>query len=235
MPIGRFARLSGLSLHTLRYYDEVALLQPDRTDLSSGYRYYSADQLTRARQLKALRAADLSIGEMRSILDRPESAADVLEQHHARLTRGRSLIDARLADVERFLTKGLPMPTITQVRPVQLKLLVADIDSAAAFYSDAFGFEYEVTQRTSDEDFSGFIFGRWDTSDFFLVHLQTSDSPGATGPATFGVLVPDLDAAHGRALAAGAVEVLAPHDTEGMPRSSAVRDPDANVVWLYQS
>jgi hypothetical protein len=49
------------------------------------------------------------------------------------------------------------------------------------------------------------------------------------------VLVPDLDAAHGRAIAAGAAEVLAPHDTEGMPRSSAVSDPDANVVWLYQS
>ncbi|WP_456788721.1 VOC family protein [Cellulomonas sp. P5_C5] len=35
-------------------------------------------------------------------------------------------------------------------------------------------------------------------------------------------------------LAAGATELLGPHETEGMPRSSAVRDPDANVVWLYQ-
>ena len=33
MPIGRFARLNGLSLHTLRYYDEVGLLHPERADV----------------------------------------------------------------------------------------------------------------------------------------------------------------------------------------------------------
>ncbi|MDQ0374190.1 VOC family protein [Cellulomonas humilata] len=78
------------------------------------------------------------------------------------------------------------------------------------------------------------MFGRYGESDFFLVHLQTADCPGAAGPATIGGLVDDLDVAHRRALDAGATEVLGPHDTMGMPRSSAVRDPDSNEVWLYQ-
>ncbi|MET8757598.1 VOC family protein [Lentzea sp. NPDC004782] len=54
------------------------------------------------------------------------------------------------------------------------------------------------------------------------------------GPTTFGLLVDDLDARHSRALAAGATEVVAPRDRQGMPRSAAVRDPDGNRIWLYQ-
>ena len=36
------------------------------------------------------------------------------------------------------------------------------------------------------------------------------------------------------ALTAGATEIAPPHDTEGMPRCSAVKDPSGNWIWLYQ-
>ena len=235
LPISRFGRLCGFSVHTLRHYDDVGLLTPSRVDETTGYRYYRPEQLERARQIRALRWADLSIAETRTVLDDPARADEVLAAHRDRLERERSLVAARLGDTEHLLDEGVPdLPTVRGARPVQIKLLVRDQDAAAAFYIDAFGFEYEVTQRSADEDFSGFVFGRYGESDFFLVHLQTADYPGAVGPATIGLLVDDLDATHRRALAAGASELLAPHDSQGMPRSSAVRDPDDNVVWLYQ-
>ncbi|RHA38982.1 MerR family transcriptional regulator [Cellulomonas rhizosphaerae] len=235
IPIGRFGRLCGLSVHTLRHYDDVGLLVPARVDESTGYRWYRADQLERARQIRSLRWTDLSIDDTRTVLDDPAGAAAVFEAHRARLERERSRIAASIGDTERFASDGLPTSgPPAGARPVQIKLLVSDQDAAAAFYIDAFGFDDDVTQRTADEDFSGFMFGRYGESDFFLVHLQTADYPGAAGPATIGLLVDDLDAAHRRALDAGAAEVLGPHESQGMPRSSAVRDPDANVVWLYQ-
>ncbi len=235
ISIGRFGRLCGLSVHTLRHYAEVGLLAPARVDATTGYRYYRPDQLERARQIRSLRWTDLSVEDTRTVLDDPAHADGVLAAHRSRLERERDRIAASLGDAERLAEEGVPTSTPpSAARPVQIKLLVADLDAAAAFYIDAFGFDYEVTQRTADEDFSGFVFGRYGESDFFLVHLQTADHPGAAGPATIGVLVDDLDTAHGRALSAGATEVLGPHDSEGMPRSSAVRDPDANVVWLYQ-
>jgi len=235
LTIGRFGRLCGLSVHTLRHYDDVGLLVPARVDDATGYRYYRPDQLERARQIRSLRWTDLSVEDTRTVLDDPDRAAPVLDAHRARLERERSRIAASLGDTRRIVDDGLPTPSRpASARPVQIKLLVDDPDAAAAFYIDAFGFDYEVTQRTTDEDFSGFVFGRYGEDDFFLVHLQTADYPGAAGPATIGLLVDDLDEAHRRALAAGATEVLGPHDSEGMPRSSAVRDPDANVVWLYQ-
>lgn len=42
MTIGRFAQLSGLSIHALRHYDDVGLLEPAVVDAATGYRRYRA-------------------------------------------------------------------------------------------------------------------------------------------------------------------------------------------------
>lgn len=39
LKIGDFAKRSGVSVKTLRYYDELGLLKPARVDERSGYRY----------------------------------------------------------------------------------------------------------------------------------------------------------------------------------------------------
>ena len=44
MPIGRFARLTGLTVKALRHYDEVGLLRPAAVDPDTGYRSYAPDQ-----------------------------------------------------------------------------------------------------------------------------------------------------------------------------------------------
>jgi uncharacterized glyoxalase superfamily protein PhnB len=58
--------------------------------------------------------------------------------------------------------------------------------------------------------------------------------PWPGGPARFGLLVDDVDAAHTRALTAGAVEIEAPADKPWKPRSSTVKDPGGNHIDLYQ-
>ncbi len=42
IKIGDFARLSQVSVVTLRYYDETGLLKPVEVDAFTGYRFYSA-------------------------------------------------------------------------------------------------------------------------------------------------------------------------------------------------
>lgn len=39
LSIGRFARISGLTVKALRHYDDVGLLRPARVDDATGYRY----------------------------------------------------------------------------------------------------------------------------------------------------------------------------------------------------
>lgn len=46
IKIGDFAHLSQVSVVTLRYYDEMDPLKPVRVDHFTGYRFYSAHQLS---------------------------------------------------------------------------------------------------------------------------------------------------------------------------------------------
>ena len=43
--IGEVARMYHLSVGTLRHYERIGLLAPERTDPATDYRYYSARQL----------------------------------------------------------------------------------------------------------------------------------------------------------------------------------------------
>src|SRR5919198_782629 len=96
MTIGRFARVSGLSIYALRHYDEVGLLVPAETDPDSGYRRYRREQVTTARRIRALRFIDLPIEDIRQIIDsNGDASRDVLTRHRHRLERQQSLLAAR--------------------------------------------------------------------------------------------------------------------------------------------
>ncbi len=92
LSIGRFARLSGLSIGALRHYDELGLLEPAEVDPWTGYRRYRRAQLERARTIARLRELDLPLDEIAGVLDAP----DELERLAA-LDRHRLRIEARVA------------------------------------------------------------------------------------------------------------------------------------------
>jgi DNA-binding transcriptional MerR regulator/effector-binding domain-containing protein len=67
--IGEFARLGGVSVRTLRHYDEIGLLPPATVDPDTGYRGYSARQLTQLNRILALKELGLSLTQARRLLD----------------------------------------------------------------------------------------------------------------------------------------------------------------------
>ena len=101
MSIGEFAGRSRLSPKALRLYDELGLLEPARVDDDSGYRYYSASQLDRARLIAALRQLQIPLAEITSIVDlEPDAAAERITEHwnaiEARHTARQDLARARM-------------------------------------------------------------------------------------------------------------------------------------------
>lgn len=66
--IHEVAQRSGLSIPTLRYYEEIGLVPDVRRDASSGHRRYSADTVQIIESLANLRAVGMSIEEMRTYL-----------------------------------------------------------------------------------------------------------------------------------------------------------------------
>ena len=63
--IGDFSKKCGVSVKTLRYYDEINLFKPVDIDLFTGYRYYSESQLEDIKIILMLKDASFSLEEIK--------------------------------------------------------------------------------------------------------------------------------------------------------------------------
>lgn len=66
MRIGELSRRTGVSIRSLRYYEEQNLLHPER--LASGYRAYAGTDVVRVQRIQALLEAGLSTYKIERIL-----------------------------------------------------------------------------------------------------------------------------------------------------------------------
>ena len=107
LSIGRFARLSGLSVGALRHYDELDLLRPADIDRFTGYRRYRREQLETARTIARLRDLEVPLDEIREVLamDDPAEQRRRLAVHRARIA-ARSDRLTRLLHVVGRMTDG---------------------------------------------------------------------------------------------------------------------------------
>ena len=69
LTIKQMAALSGMSEHTLRYYEKIGLIKPIPRDGSSGHRRYSTQTAQKVEALGCLRACSLSLDDMRRYLE----------------------------------------------------------------------------------------------------------------------------------------------------------------------
>lgn len=69
LKIGDFALLSKISIHMLRYYDEIDLLKPAQIDNFTNYRYYDETQLPIANRIQALKRMGFSLTMIKQILN----------------------------------------------------------------------------------------------------------------------------------------------------------------------
>lgn len=106
MSIGRFSRLTGLTVKALRLYDRLGLLQPAVVDLSSGYRYYSPSQMHVARAICLMRSTRMPLADIQALLD-----TDDRERLEERLAQHRRSIESRLEEYQQALAR---VPTVDE-------------------------------------------------------------------------------------------------------------------------
>ncbi|MFI7034927.1 VOC family protein [Microbispora rosea] len=234
LSIGVFALVSGLSIHALRHYDELALLRPAVVDPVTGYRRYRPEQVRQARLICALRRVDMPIDAVRLVMDDPDDEAlrTLLHSHRERLVNRVEALSRMVHVVDHYIEHGVAMPDLKTPRIVQVTINVADLAESITFYRAAF-------DAVFNEEISSFQFGVWPSEDFFLLTVahelnEHGKHDGPAGVSRFGLLVDDVDAAHRRAVDAGAIEVSPPADKLWKPRSSCVADPSGNRIDLYQ-
>lgn len=105
LPIGRFSKMTLLSIKALRLYDEVGLLQPDYVDPSTNYRYYRPNQANRAEAIRMLRRVDMPLDDIAEVLSAPTSeiGRKLLRRHQERLAAELSRRERQLHYLEQLI------------------------------------------------------------------------------------------------------------------------------------
>lgn len=128
VPIGRFSKMTRLSVKALRMYDENGLLPPAHVDPSSGYRYYELAQANLAEAVRILRSVDMPLDEIRLILstDDPELTHKQLLVHRERLAERLVAQERMLAYLESLIQRkeGI-MPYEVEIREEAAKQVAA--------------------------------------------------------------------------------------------------------------
>jgi DNA-binding transcriptional MerR regulator len=105
--VKQLAKISGVTVRTLHFYDEIDLLKPAYVG-ANGYRYYEEKQLLRLQQILFFRELGLELRQIQQLLGRSNfDLASALRSHRkllqAKLERTHELIktiDETLAHIE---------------------------------------------------------------------------------------------------------------------------------------
>ncbi|WNR44121.1 MerR family transcriptional regulator [Paenibacillus roseipurpureus] len=87
--VGYLARITGLTVRTLRFYNQIGLLSPSG-QTESGHRLYNEADLARLQQILSLKELGLSLEEVKSVLDSEQISP--LEIVNLQMTRIREQI-----------------------------------------------------------------------------------------------------------------------------------------------
>ena len=92
--IGEIANLFEINIRTLRYYDEINLLKPERIDPNSKYRYYSTKQFERLNTIKYLRTLNIPIAKIIDFFNNREieTLVSILKEQQKEITQKKSFV-----------------------------------------------------------------------------------------------------------------------------------------------
>lgn len=152
IKIGDFARLSHVSVVTLRHYDDIGLLKPVQVDRFTGYRYYSVTQLPRLNRILALKdlgfslqqieqvlSGGLTVDQLRGMLAMKQAEIErLVAEEQARLAR----IATRLRQIE--LENSMPnydviLKNVPSVRVASRRVTIPTNDEVPAYLDAAYG------------------------------------------------------------------------------------------------
>ena len=114
--IGDVAKLFHLSVSSLRHYEALGLLTPERVDPNTGYRSYSIRQFEVLNTIRYLRALDMPLEEIADFLrdrdverieEKLSRQREAVLQRQRELERVRRKIDNRLHQLREARTVGI--------------------------------------------------------------------------------------------------------------------------------
>jgi DNA-binding transcriptional MerR regulator len=119
LRIGEVAKLLGVTTKTLRHYERIGLIEPDRTE--SDYRVYTPEEVLRLQRIRLLQDLGLSLKQIRLILgegENPEVWNTVLETLLDSIQTEIGALESRRERIEDLLAQGMPDALERQIEPL---------------------------------------------------------------------------------------------------------------------
>ena len=99
MNIGKAAKLSNLTVKTVRYYANIGLVKPEQ-NVSSGYREYTDEEVAKLKFIGKARQFDFSIDECKELLSLYEDQNRTSKEVKKITLEKISQIDSKLNDLK---------------------------------------------------------------------------------------------------------------------------------------
>ena len=107
MQIKKFAELTGVSVRTLHYYDEIGLLKPSSVDRFTGYRYYDESSVLRMQEILFYRELDFSLKSIAEILSSPNYDREkALKEQKKLLTLKKERLERLILSIDNAVKGG---------------------------------------------------------------------------------------------------------------------------------
>ncbi|HXK83529.1 MAG TPA: MerR family transcriptional regulator [Clostridiales bacterium] len=101
--VSRLSKMAGVTPRTLRYYDQIGLLSPKRTD-SNGYRVYGTEDVDRLQQILFYRELGVSLEDIRKILTGEDfDELSALQSHLSALLERREQLNLLISNLEKTI------------------------------------------------------------------------------------------------------------------------------------
>lgn len=101
--INELAKLAGISVRTLHYYDQIQLLTPKRIS-SNGYRVYGKEEVDSLQQILFYRELGVPLSEIQKIMgSKSYNSMSALQKHLSALKSRRKQMDCLIANVEKTI------------------------------------------------------------------------------------------------------------------------------------
>lgn len=136
------SKLNNVSIHTLRYYDEIGLLKPSSVNEDTQYRYYDEYDCSILFKIKIFRELGMPLKKIKdllsgSIFDVEEALISSKEEVNSKLQR--------LEDIKSYLDAQLEFIS-------ELKSGEHEIEPKLVKFDDRIGYYIDVDSQTSDKE-----------------------------------------------------------------------------------
>lgn len=181
MRISEVAKLTGITVRTLHYYDEIGLLKPNKIT-EAGYRLYSKEDLEILQQILFFRELDFPLSEIKEIMNNPnydkeealKKQKELLIQQGQRIDGLIKLIDKRIEGDNNMSFKEFDMNEIEENKKKYAKEVKERWGNTKAY-------------KESEKKTSGYNKEKWgdinqETNEIFKAFAKLRDcDPGSEG------------------------------------------------------